>query len=295
MPTDWLAACRSERERTVLTLSKVTRRVLVLAALWLTACSEERSENRTPKGTSPTEDSTRNTAPQPPDPARKEEFLKRVRAFSGQCIMTDTKGRVIDLGIPSQMEVRKEDVALIGRMSELWRLNFGGGDGSSITDEDLAEFGDLTKIRWLILAGSKVTDAGIQSLKNMKELERLLLWHTKVTDDGLAGLVCMTKLKELGLRGTGVTDAGLAHLIDLTNLKNMDVSWTKVGDAGLVRLAGLFNLTDLNLEGTAVSDAGLVHLEGLEKLRFLYVGSTKVTDDAVAKLKGKLPKLNVGR
>ena len=262
--------------------------VVVLTLASMTSCSDS-------AGVEPPKVSAASSA----DPSmasasdgRQEGFLRRVRSVKGH-LMLDKEGRVVDLAIPSQMKLRKGDVALIGRMSELWRLNFV--DESAIADGDLKELKRLGKLQWLILNKSHVTDAGMIHLASMKQLERLHLGEVDLSDSGLNRLGGLTNLVELNVRGTKVTNAGLAYLRNMSRLANIDLSETRITGAGLSHIAGLTRLTDLNLTGTKVNDAGLRNLEKLEKLRVLYVGSTNVTDAGVAKLKSKLPKLMFGR
>jgi len=85
----------------------------------------------------------------------------------------------------SQGEVEDEDLAVIGQLTRVSRLNLAN---NSITDAGVAHLSGLTELQFLNLYGSTVSDEALSTLKGLGKLRSLYLWQTQVTDTGVASL-----------------------------------------------------------------------------------------------------------
>ena len=125
-------------------------------------------------------------------------------------------------------------------------------DGTSLTDEGLAQVKAIGRVAHLHLKDTQITDAGLAHIAGLSTLERLHLEQTKVTDAGLAHLQGLAGLEYLNLYGTQVSDAGLAQLAPLKNLKKVYIWQTKVTIEGVKKLKaaipGIQVIPDLEVE-----------------------------------------------
>ena len=156
----------------------------------------------------------------------------------------------------------------------------------AVTDADLEQLEELTRLQALDLGETKVTDAGLEHLKGLCQLRVLGLEHTEVTDAGLEHLKGLSRLEVLNLAQTDVTDAGLEHLKGLSQLRTLDLIYTKVTDAGLEHLKQFSQLRELRLDATKLTDAGIEHLKGLSQLQGLCLHGGETTDASLEPLKG---------
>lgn len=144
------------------------------------------------------------------------------------------------------------------------------------------------------LRDKPVTDDDLKELKQFSKLENLDLSNTRITSAGLSHLVELTNLKCLSLWNTRVDDTGLQHLEHLKNLRQLILDGTQVTDAGIKHLEHLNELHEwLGLVDTEVTDAGLEHLVAFTKLKHLNLRRTKVTEDGVRKLQESLPTTDI--
>jgi hypothetical protein len=61
-------------------------------------------------------------------------------------------------------------------------------DGTGVTDDDLAMFGDCNFVEILVLSNTNITDAGLVRLQHLGRLDTLMLINTNVTEAGVAAL-----------------------------------------------------------------------------------------------------------
>jgi len=91
-----------------------------------------------------------------------------------------------------------------------------------LRDEDLAVIGKLTKLKRLNFDSETVSDGGIAYLAGLTALEDLAPWIS-MTDVGLSYLANMNKLERLQVKGD-FTDQGLSHLERLKALRNLRIT-----------------------------------------------------------------------
>jgi len=155
----------------------------------------------------------------------------------------------------------------------------------------------LPKTKALDLYGTSVTDGDLKDLGEVADLQTLDLGRTKVTDAGLKELAELKQLQSLDLSyNATVTDAGLKELAGLPQLQSLDLSFTALGtDATLKELADLPQLQKLNLEGTAVTDAGLMELAACKQLKVVQLRGTKVTNQGIEAFRKVMPGVQIVR
>ncbi len=103
---------------------------------------------------------------------------------------------------------------------------------ASFGDEQLAALAPVAeRVVWLDIGRTQVTDEGMANIGQMPNLERLHLEQTKVTDAGMKHLAALKKLEYLNLYGTGVTAAIFEPMAELRNLRKLFLWETKVDPA----------------------------------------------------------------
>ncbi len=178
----------------------------------------------------------------------------------------------------------------LNRNERFLRLNY-----LPLTDEGLAELGELPKLEMLELVDTRVTDEGVKNLERYTTLTWLDLSSTFVTDKGLNHLQALKRLKILRLNRLKVTDSGLEHLSGLADLELLELYDASVTDAGMRHVSKMKKLNWLMLTGTKVSDTGLDELTSLVGLRRFYLERTKVTDTGIARFRTALPLCGIVR
>ena len=104
-----------------------------------------------------------------------------------------------------------EDLAAIGRLASLERLNLGNGQ---FTEQGLAQLRGLNRLELLRIRAPGLTDAALAEIAQLPSLRFLHLIDVPVTDAGIAHLHSMTGLESLYLDGGRATDAGLQSLLE---------------------------------------------------------------------------------
>ena len=94
----------------------------------------------------------------------------------------------------------------------------------------------LPGLKVLTLAGTNLTDEDLADVGQLTGLLMLDLDNTRVTDAGLARLARLHNLYFLSVSGTAVSDAGLMHLRGITGLRSLNVINTLVTEAGIAEL-----------------------------------------------------------
>ena len=133
--------------------------------------------------------------------------------------------------------------------------------GSSVTNDVLAQFQGMNRLRVIMLQNTRVTDAGLVRLKGLTSLEEVYLTNCDITDAGLGELKALTRLASLSLINTRITDAGLHQVIALPALKELSLDHSNVTDAAVPTLKRLGSLKKLSLAGTKISTSGVEELE----------------------------------
>ncbi len=157
--------------------------------------------------------------------------------------------------------------------------------GSPVTDEGLANLGDLSPLEELFLIEMGISDCGLVNVFSQQSLRSLGLNGCKrVTSKSFPVIGKLAKLEMLVLSDTSVDDTASEHLSRLVNLKALSLGHTCVSSECLRHISTLRNLERLRLCGTEVDDSWLEQLGTLPKLRRLCLNGTKVTSRGIYSL-----------
>jgi len=195
------------------------------------------------------------------------------------------------LGSDRAVEVTDEDLAEIGQMVGLEELRLVS---SRVTDAGLAHLARLTNLRKLELGAPNVTAAGFEQLARLPNLEHVKLYCPGLSDDGLRFVAAWPQLKSLELYGATIEGSGFEHFAPKSKLEFVSIfEGPNVTDAVIPPLAHLVNLLALQLHGTRITGANLAELQSAPKLISLSI--TPAVDVDMAELRSLLPKCRILR
>ena len=141
---------------------------------------------------------------------------------------------------------------------------------TKLGDSDFPMLARLTTVVELSLAETQVTDQGLAQWTGMPKLRRLVLDGVPLRGPGLAGLKNLPALSDLQLACPTITDFACNSLAELKGLKRLSLATSAVTDEGLVLLGSLQDLEELDLSGTKATPQGVDTLRGkLPKCRVL--------------------------
>jgi internalin A len=188
-------------------------------------------------------------------------------------------------------KVTDDDLKELAQFTKLRRLEFSGND---VTGTGLAALTELPIEELHIMFAKGITNDGMKEIAKIKSLKVLNLPQGKFDDDGLKEIATLTNLEELTVSGFKIGDRGFYPLKTLTKLRKVNANNCNVGDGAMKTLSGLPELRVLELYGSAVTDTGYGYVGKMAKLEELQT-SYKITDKGVAHLGNlkNLKKLNV--
>lgn len=112
-------------------------------------------------------------------------------------------------GTREDKQQRENQRRFFDSLSNLKDLEVLVVSGIRVTENDLDNMKQLTKLRELHLANTLVTRSGLDAISHLSELETLSLEGNPITDDDLTKLANLRKLKWLWVRDTEVTETGV--------------------------------------------------------------------------------------
>lgn len=131
--------------------------------------------------------------------------------------------------------------------------------GCTVSTQDLATIGTMTKLKHLTLSNCMISS--IQNLAGAEKLETLDLSGNTIRD--ASALSGMTELKELNLSQNALTN--LSYISGLTKLTKLNVSFNSL--TAVDALAGLTAMTELDISHNSIETLdGLSGMTALEKL-----------------------------
>jgi len=181
---------------------------------------------------------------------------------------------------------------IVSQLDELTRLEILRLENAGISDEHLAELGQLGSVRDFYLAGNElITDRGLMYLGKLPSLRYLDLCAVSCSSRGMKYLAPLTNIRALLLSDTTIDDSGVKTISEqFPRITTLSLSNTPVSDAGMAYISNLDDLDTLNLRNTAVSDAGVRQLGRLRFLYFLDLTGTRITSSCINTLT-RLPSL----
>lgn len=127
--------------------------------------------------------------------------LRRIRlratSINGGCVKYLSNLPLLEILDVSETYVGDDGMAEMKRIDSLKRLNMWH---TEITNEGLADLGEMTQLTWLNLDDNMaIDDAGVEKLAGLENLEFLHLGKTSITDDSVETIKKFTNLKTLDL------------------------------------------------------------------------------------------------
>jgi hypothetical protein len=217
--------------------------------------------------------------PGPPSP--KEDPAERdLKKLNGKVKRDKTQPGepVVEVRLFSD-KVTDDDLKELAQFTKLRRLEFSSPD---VTGTGLAALAALPLEELHVGFAKGITDTGLKEVAKIKTLKVLILPQGKFGDDGVKELAVLTNLEELSV-SHGVGDVGIYPLTTLKKLRKFSATNCKVGDGAMKALAELPELRVLELYGSAVTDLGYGYVGKMEKLEELRT-SYGITDKGVAHL-----------
>lgn len=148
---------------------------------------------------------------------------------------------LVDLGT-SEVVLRDEELEVIGKLSQLTRLDIRNGE---ISDDDLSHFTDLTNLTHLHLHKNPIEGNGLKHLIGLEKLELLDLANTHVSGPSIEKLQALPHLRELRLGMTPLNDEGMSHVAQLPHLRRLSFSKTQVTEEGFMKLVNCYWLVQI--------------------------------------------------
>jgi len=220
------------------------------------------------------------------DPAVAAAARRRLDALGGGAkVVADAAGRITEVTIADGAAVGPEDVALLGRLTDLRALRIF--DCREFDDAQAASLLGLPRLEALALTNSGLTDAGVQVLvqAHPRLVELDLSSNTNLTGAAMKSIAGLTGLKRLTLVQDRFNDLHTRRLARLEQLESLDLRGNmEAGDLTLETLGGLAALRSLKHRSTAVTDQGLEALAAADRLESLLMQDFSITDAAGASL-----------
>jgi hypothetical protein len=219
------------------------------------------------------------------DPADLAAATSRLKEIAGATSVAAPSGEITEIVIPDGSRVTADDIALIGRLSELTKLqvlNCREFDDAMVTR--LAGLGKLTS---LAITNSGVSDAAVvtiaASFPNLVELD--LSSNTNLTGAAMKSIASLTKLERLSLVQTRFNDLTFRRLSKLAALKAVDLRGNmEAGDMTLGVLGGLPSLRAVKHRSSVVTDEGMADLAKSGTLDSLLAQDFAITNASGAHL-----------
>ena len=198
---------------------------------------------------------------------------------------------VMWLGSERAVDVTDEDLAEIGQLTGLEELRLAS---TRITDVGLAHLAALTNLKTLELGATNVTSAGFEQLARLKKLQQVKLYCPGISDDGLRFVAQWRQLQLLELYHTAIDGSGFEHFATDSQIESVFIfEGSNITDDSISLLARLANLSQLQLHGTRVTAANLGNLQTAAKLKSLWI--TPAVEGDITGLKLQLPNCRILR
>jgi Leucine-rich repeat (LRR) protein len=222
-------------------------------------------------------------AADPPDVRAARERIAAI-GRAATCVV-DPEGRLTEITIPDGSAVTADDVALIGRLSDLVKLRIL--DCRALDDDMVSSLRGLRGLEVLALTNTGMTDAGAltiaEAFPGLTELD--LSSNTNLTGAAMKSIASLVKLERLSLVQTRFNDLQTRRLAKLVKLQALDLRGNmEAGDLTLAVVAGLPRLRGLKHRSTIVSDEGLAALAGSTSLEALLAQDFAITSASGAHL-----------
>jgi Leucine-rich repeat (LRR) protein len=239
-------------------------------------------------------------AAQAPAAAAKADVAaarKRIADLGGKAVV-DEAGRLVEIAVEDGSEVTADDVALLGRLTDLKSLRIL--NCRDLDDAMLGMLTGLSGLTTLAVTNSGITDAGVEAIvkafPGLVELD--LSSNTNLTGATMKSIAGLAGLKRLLLVQNRFNDLSMRRLAKMPAIEVLDLRGNmEAGDLTLEAAGGLPGLRSLKHRSSAVTDLGMEKLAAAANLESLLMQDFVVTSGcgpALAKL-GKLSSLEIFR
>ena len=235
-------------------------------AAWVERYNAQRAAR--PKPAAAPQKSAAPTTPPLASAADIKAAKERIAALDGSVKMAKNGAITsIKLSAGDDSGVTLDDMKLIGRLADLESIQF---EGSAFADPQIAELGNLKKLKSVTINNANIEDASLEILATLPELTSLdIRRDLKLTNASLAILQKMSKLTELYAHYNSFTNSGMAKISKIPTLKVVDVrGCADVSDNGAKYLARLPELEEVYFR-FMITNAGVENLTAAPKLRFV--------------------------
>ena len=223
-------------------------------------------------------DSTKDGDAGPPGLSREREIVELAtsQGNSAWIVLASDESQGLEIKDPRQLPDEPFHVTA---------ANLNGHQG--VTDEVLARFRGLSRLKDLRLGNTRVGDAGMQHVATLKRLLIVDLYETAVTGEGLKHLSQLPELDDLNLTGLSLVDEDLQYIPP--NTKVLALAGTPVTRlSGLAHVKSLewINLNDMRIDPIEMET--LLEHDTLRSIRSIYLQGTQLSEETLALLLTRL-------
>lgn len=148
---------------------------------------------------------------------------------------------------------------------------------TQLTDNHVAHFTSLSKVRIAGFARTAITDQSMHSLSKLGMLAHLDVSGCHIGDSGVNELLGAVALECLWLSCTDITDAAIETIAKRNCCTVLDVGRCRISDRAVRALAGATQLKTLILDETPITERYLPDIiDKLRSLRLLSIRGTRV-------------------
>lgn len=218
-------------------------------------------------------------APVEPALASKEDIAaakERVSKLRGS-VKTAKNGAITAITVESA-DATLDDMKLFGRLYDLESYTFLG---ENFTDEFLAEFKDLKKVKTVTIQNSKITAETLKMLVNYPELTTLdIRRDLELKNKDLDCLAEMPKLEKILAYYNGFSSLAAKRIAKSSTIKVVDLrACTGVDDSACRYLSEMATLEELYFRFLITND-GVEHLVNAPALKFIEFQDCPIDNNA---------------
>lgn len=181
-------------------------------------------------------------------------------------------------------DVKRSDLAQLGEMTELRRIDLYYGTNTPVQDGDFSVLKQLRKLTTVGLDGGGVNRQVVGIVGDCPSVKRIAFMDSQLDDsvfEELSGL----KLELLVVYSSNITGGELGRLGKQAELFHLDLRGKRVGSRGLDAIATFQSLKTLALWHSVVNDSHLPVFSQLPRLEELYLAGSDVTAKGLSSVK----------
>ena len=203
-------------------------------------------------------------------------------------VTTDESGRVTQLALPFNTNLRGTLPAELGNLSSLTRLSL---ESNHLSGPIPASLGNLSNLTYLGLGGNDLSGPIPTELGNLSNLTTLYLRVNQLSGSIPASMGNLSSLTSLDLRGNQLSGSIPASMGNLSSLSDLDLRNNQLSGPIPAELGNLSNLTHLSLMRNRLSGPIPAELGNLSSLSYLHLGDNQLSGPIPASL-GNLSSLS---